>query len=391
MFRSGSIATGISLIVSRCTCALMLSLASAAFAQRTTTQATPQDRSHPELMYRPPPNPEAQGKMKIDVVVTDEAGRPVGGLTEKDFTVFDNKKPRSILTFQAVDGSTGDSTRSDPPVEIILVLDVTNTPLKIVGHERDQIQQFLRRDGGTLAQPTSLMIFDDQGVKGSPRPTRDGNQLADELNKSEATMQSVLLTTQTEPERATMSLNALERITEATNTQAARTMLIWIGDGWPMLEESGYRFTRQEYAAQFDRIVTISGEMHQDRVTLFSVYPTDPSAPDEPHIQHYRSFLRGVPSVNQVRPGNLALPVLAIHSGGRALDAPGDLGDEIASCIGEAKFYYTLGFDPVDAKHVDEYHELLVRVGRPGLKARTVAGYYGEPAFQFSLPVLVGH
>jgi hypothetical protein len=108
---------------------------------------------------------------------------------------------------------------------------------------------------------------------------------------------------------------------------------------------------------------------------------------DEPRMQDYHSFLKGVTSVNQVRPGNLALPVLAIHSGGRSLDAPADLGDEIASCIAEAKFYYTLGFDPVNAKRVDEYHELVVRVDRPGLKVRTVAGFYGEPAFQSSPPV----
>lgn len=95
--------------------------------------------------------------------------------------------------------------------------------------------------------------------------------------------------------------------------------------------------------------------------------------------------------MNQVRPGDLALPVLAIHSGGRALDTPGDLGDQIASCIAEAKSYYTLSFDPAAAKHVDEYHELAVRINRPKLKARTSAGYYGEPTFQFQLPALCAH
>lgn len=158
-----------------------------------------------------------------------------------------------------------------------------------------------------------------------------------------------------------------------------------------MLENPHILFTAHDHVAVFDRAVTISGELNQARVTLYSIYPTDPGVTDEPRIQHYRSFLKGATTVNQVRPGNLALPVLAIHSGGRALDAAGDLGDEIASCIAEAKTYYTLGFDPVDAKHVDEYHELTVRLGRPYLKARTSAGYYGEPAFQFKLPVLSGH
>ena len=375
------------MIFPRCLIALILLPASTAFAQASGQRVPRGAPQEPVLSHRLP-SPQTEGKMKLDVLVTDEAGQPVSGLTQKDFTVFDDKKPRPILSFQAVDGSTGNGTRNDPAVEVILVVDVTNTPLKVVGHERDQIERFLRRNGGRLTQPTSLVIFDDRGVKGLPRPTRDGNELADELKMAEATAHSVLLTVQTEPERATMSLNALERITEATNTKEGRTLLIWIGDGCPMLENSGYRFTRQEFAAQFDRVVTISGEMRESRVTLYSIYPTDPAAIDQLHIQHYRSFLKAASSVDRVRPGNLALPVLAIHSGGRALDTTTDLGDEIAACIAEAKFYYTLSFDPVNAKHVDEYHALTVRVDRPHLKGRTVAGYYGEPAFEFHLPAL---
>jgi hypothetical protein len=155
-----------------------------------------------------------------------------------------------------------------------------------------------------------------------------------------------------------------------------------------MLESSRIQFTRHDYEAQFDRVVTTSAELREARVTLYSIFPTDPGTTDESRVQQYRSFLKGVPSVNQVRPGDLALPVLAIHSGGRAVDSPGNLGDEIAGCIAEAKFYYTLSFDPAVAKQVDEYHELAVHLDQGQLKARTSAGYYTEPAFQFQLPAL---
>ena len=200
-------------------------------------------------------------------------------------------------------------------------------------------------------------------------------------------MHSMLLTEQTEPNRTTLSLNVLQRITDA-ETKAGRTILIWIGDGWPMLENSHYLLTEQDHGPWFDRVVTTYRGLREARITLYSIYPTDPGTTDEPRLQHYRSFLKGVSSVKQVRPGDLALPVFAIHSGGCALIVPGDLGDQIASCIAEAQSYYTLTFDPATAKHVDEYHELVVRVEKPELKARTSAGYYAEPTFLFTLPAL---
>jgi hypothetical protein len=40
---------------------------------------------------------------------------------------------------------TGNRTAADPPVEVILLVDITNTPLAVVGKERNQIESFLRR------------------------------------------------------------------------------------------------------------------------------------------------------------------------------------------------------------------------------------------------------
>ncbi len=369
---------------------LLFGVTCAGVAPQSAAAAAQQDRSQPELSHRPPPGVgEPQDRIKLDVLVTDAAGEPVAGLTQQDFTLFDNRKPQPIRSFREVDGTVG-SGKEEPPVQVILLVDVTNTSLRVVGNERFQIENFLRRNGGRLAQPTSLMIFDNYGVKIVPQPTSDGDLLASELNQAESTIHSIQLTRQREAELVTLSLTALQRIADAEDTRPGRKMLIWIGDGWSTLESSDYLFTRREYGAQFDRVVTTSRALREARITLYSIYPADPAVTNEPHQQQYRSFLRGVPSVNQVRPGDLALPVLAIHSGGRALDQPGDLGDQIASCIVDAKSYYTLSFDPATAKHVDEYHAIAVRLGKPQLKARTSDAYYVEPSFQIQLPALSG-
>ncbi|HEY3990367.1 MAG TPA: VWA domain-containing protein [Acidobacteriaceae bacterium] len=369
-------------------CAVLTAAAQQGTGSAAQNQAQP-DRDHPTLSHRPPPaaGSSPEGKIKLDVVVTDDAGKAVAGLERKSFTLIDNKKPRPILSFQAVDGSLG-AGGGEPPVEVILLVDVTNTPLEVVGYERNQIENFLRRNGGKLVQPMSLMIFNDHGVEGRIHPTMDGNLLADDLNKAESTIHSVPLTTQTDSDRLTLSLNALQRIIQVEGKKAGRALLIWIGEGWPMLESSRYQFTWRDYQVQFDKLVTTSNELREARITLYSIYPTDPGTTDDSRIQHYRGFLKGVRSMNQARPGDLALPVFAIHSGGRALDTPGDLGDQIAGCVAEAKSYYTLSFDSAAAKHVDEYHELKLEVDKPQFKARTSAGYYAEPTFQFQPPAL---
>ena len=39
----------------------------------------------------------------MSVIVTDESGRPVAGLTRDDFEILESRQPRPITTFSAVD------------------------------------------------------------------------------------------------------------------------------------------------------------------------------------------------------------------------------------------------------------------------------------------------
>ena len=60
----------------------------------------------------------------LNVVVTDASGKPVSGLQEKEFTLFDNHQRQQIVSFQGVEGRTAKQRFRLPaaPGRAILIL-----------------------------------------------------------------------------------------------------------------------------------------------------------------------------------------------------------------------------------------------------------------------------
>jgi VWFA-related protein len=274
---------------------------------------------------------------------------------------------------------------------VILLIDAANTSLQRVAYARLQVASYLRQNGGRLTQPTSVLLLFDLGLKTLLKPSTDGNLLAKQLEEGATAAHKIPLTTgYDEMELLSFSLKTLGSIATAEGATPGRKMLIWIGPGWPLLNSRYYNAPASSRRRLFNAMLDLSQELSDSRITLYSIFPIDPALNDAVEAEFYRSYVRGVVSPGHTEPGNLALPVFAIHSGGRALDTVGDLSMLINSCVQEAAFYYTLSFDPATAKHVDEYHELAVRMDKPHLKAHTATAYYAEPSFQFNLPTLGG-
>ena len=100
---------------------------------------------------------------------------------------------------------------------------------------------------------------------------------------------------------------------------------------------------------------------------------------DSTFVFAYKDYLKPVKSPQQGDSGNLALKVIAVQSGGRILGPDNDLAGEIGNCIQDANDFYRISFDPPHADHANEYHDLKVVVGKPGVTVRTNTGYYNQP------------
>ncbi len=314
------------------------------------------------------------GQISLDVTVTDSSGQPVSGLSESDFTVLDNKQPGKIVSFRAADGgATADAA------QVILLIDEVNNTFQSVAAERDQITKYLSRNGARLPVPMSIALFSDSGVKIN-QPTEDGSVLIAELEKMPIPIHTITsaMGGQGAIQRYQLSLTTLSHLLTYTGQKPGRKLLLWLGPGWPMMSGTQFGSTEGDKHRNWDGIVTFARDLRQSRTTLYSV----DSLSSESTLQHsvyYKNFMKPVTSVKDAESANLALPVLALQSGGRVLNGTNDLAGEIASCVAEAGVSYTISMQVSPSEAVNDYHSLEVNLTKPGLTARTNSGYYNQP------------
>jgi VWFA-related protein len=315
-----------------------------------------------------------EGRIHLDVVVTDPSGKPVSGLELKDFTLLDNNQPAKILSFRSYDQT---AYKARPPVEVILVIDTVNETHQQVSFARQEIQNFLRQNDGHLAQPVSLFALTNDGVDAQRLPSADGNALATKADQLDDRLRTIGRAGGAwgAIERFQLSVKAMLDIANAEARKPGKKLLIWTSSGWPMLDSPHIQTTYDGQKQSFDVIVQLSTKLREARISAYSVSAGMPGV----GTYLYKEFLKGVPSALKTSASNLGFKVLAVQSGGAVFGPDNDMTAQINRCVQDAQAFYTLSFDPPPAAHANEYHDLKVIVDQPGLTARTNTGYYNQP------------
>jgi VWFA-related protein len=321
-----------------------------------------------------PGSSATRGSLTLDVVVTDKSGNPVHGLELKDFTLLDNGQPSKILSFQAFGEG---AQKANPPVEVILLLDTVNEPFQQISITRQQIANFLLRNGGHLAAPVSLMVLTNQGLDIQHRPTYDGNGLAQNISHLDNQLRTINRSGGFwgASERWDLSLRALENIAATEATKPGRKLLIWTGNGWPLFDNPMIDSTNKGMEQDFDALVRLTTRLREARISVYSVSLGQPNM----GTFLYKGFLKGVKKPAKMNLPNLGLKVFAVETGGRVEGPDNDMAAQINLCVQDAGAYYSLSFDPPRANGANEYHDLKVLVDNPALTARTSTGYYNQP------------
>jgi VWFA-related protein len=338
----------------------------------------------------------------LDVVVTGKDGKPVDGLTRKDFQVFEDGKSQSIRSFEppsahslpAESSSASAATVFDPakpaafgqsPVTI-LVLDQLNTHFADSSFARRALRDYLTKQPQLLTQPTTLLTVFDNRFKLLQGFTRDRDALLKALEAAPteyAWKLEVNGNTEDGPiERIDQSLRALEQIAQSYARIAGRKNLVWVGGGFPTLDPASIDGADAQEVK--DTLQHVTDVLLDTRITLYAVDPSSSAAglteiTDTTQLEVAEATGGGIPGSSDPFNSSEDFDKLGPVTGGRVVRGRNDIPELIASSVDLGASYYTIGYAPSSSSQAEgKYRKIRVVCLVPDLTVNTRNGYYPQ-------------
>jgi VWFA-related protein len=324
----------------------------------------------------------------LDIVVTDEHGHPVAGLTRNDFKIREDRRLQQPRSFEAV---TPKEDESETSPRTILLVDEMNNRFEDMAYTRYCVNKLLANGGELLDQPTALYVLVDKGLIVLKDYTRDPKAIKAALYHHKAVLP---LRLDDNPDtaigRIDLSLTVLQQIAIANFGAPRHTNIVWISAGFPTLTTLSLDAVGLD--ALFDVIRHLSDQLLQARVSVSSVDPqgvialnhVDSLVTTKPQFAQYTSVMS---HDNQAAFGDIVLKTLAKQTGGQTFYGSNNVDREVATSIADSNTYYTLSYAPANHDFHGEFRRIKVDIaGRPNLQVRTRDGYYaisdGRPVDQ---------
>lgn len=386
---SGSVALS---VVFRLAAGLLLNSGASLQSQSVSPQLIPRTHQEREERYK------TQHTIVLSVEVTDASGDPVTGLQSTDFHLLQDRQDHPFASFRAI------SDDSVPAREIVLLLDTVNGSSRDIANDRKSIETFLRRTQGSFEFPTTFGIFTEAGIE-TGTPSRDPAFVLGQFRESSSGLQPIACANEVGVNdaflsvwmpgdsnidaesarqlhclnrRFLVSVTSLENFATDRTAGLARTILVWVGPGWPLLYNKQFRTDDLSMRDNFyHHLVDVSRLLTEAQVTLDFVVPSDLMRKPQRLNDHDTRYLDGLPSEEEVAASSLGLQALAHQSGGQVLTTK-DFPAAVAACIDDAKSYYDLTFVTPPATDFGQFHSLVVTVDKPQVSVRTRTVYYAE-------------
>ena len=382
----------------------------------------------------------------MDVVVQDQNGHPVHGLTKDSFQLLESNTPQQVLRFEEHTSSAPqahgpelpklppglftDYTSVAPDGTLnILLMDTLNTPIKDQGFVRSQLQQYVIHAAPNtriaILGLTNRLIF-LQGFSSDPEMLKDAVEhkliprasvlLEDPGGDSTETQSLSDITSDMGPAMAQLSANLQQFAAEqpsfplqlrqqytldAFNQLAhyladfpGRKNVIWFSGGFPLniLPDPSLKnpFSAMELNnAEFRETTNL---LNRAQVAVYPVeassLKTVPALSDANSGQQKddgnpTALSDDVAKLNSGRAAeHTTMEQLADDTGGHAYYNTNGLADAVARATDSGSNYYTLTYNPSNAKGQGEYRKIQVNLtgalASRGLQLAYRHGYYTD-------------
>jgi VWFA-related protein len=397
---------------------------------------------------QPPPAPAAPDQqppvfkaginfVRVDVIITDKNGNTIGDLQPGDFEVVEDGKPQKVETFKLVklDGGTAEAANAPPKairsdydeeseaarddVRLFAIfLDDYHVRRGASMSVRDPIVKFIETQLG----PTDMvgLMYPLESIS-SIRMTRNHAAIIKGVQQFAGRKYDYTPRNEYEERYAHYPAETVERIRNEVSMTAIRGLITHMGslkEGRKALILVSEGFTNLLPPQMRSRDATMPGfgnpqrgnpmagvgDLNEDRYAFFSgaelqtdlrqVYDTA----NRNNVAIYAVDPRGLPGFEfDINEGvNLTtdkayldstmdtLRVLAEQSDGRAIVNRNDLATGMKQIVRDTSAYYLLGYNSTQAPSDGKFHEIKVRVKRPGVQVRARKGYWALTAEETS-------
>jgi VWFA-related protein len=323
---------------------------------------------------------QAVEAVQLSVIVTDKEGNPVSGLTEDDFEILEDGKPRSITTFAAVDipierveravAAPDVLSNERPPGRLyVIALDLMSATSAL------RTRAFLRKFIETSLGPndTAAVILITGGLRESGQEfTSNPRLLLNAIDKFDGG------TAPPVPRlREKNFIGDFKSLMQFMSTlRGGRKAVVFVSENIPSQADAYQVVDRGR--ARFGGLFSEVDTDWLDALSLatrnnIAIYPVDP-----------RGLTTGVTGESEdgsitgsqaSLDDRIGLAAVAAVTGGFALTGSNNYTAAFERLVRENSTYYLLAFNSGVEQHDGRYVRLEVHVKRPGLQVQSTEGY----------------
>jgi VWFA-related protein len=398
-------------------------------------QQQPQQPPPPPSDDKAPPQPVFRAGInfvRVDVIVSDKNGANIADLKQSDFEITEDGKPQTVETFKFIKLDGGAAPGPDGPPRAIrtdadeeseaarddvrlfaIFLDDYHVRRLASMSVRDPITKFIETQLG----PSDMvgLMYPLQSVL-NIRMSRNHAAIVQGIQRfvgrkydytpmNEIEQQYANYPTETvERIRVKVSLSALKGLIVHMGTlKEGRKSIIVVSEGFtymvpPQMRSQNSQVPGLGAGGGFDQITEdranfgATVDMQQDLRDVFdeanrqnvSLYPVDPRGLaafefdlSEPSVGNDmdRQYLNATMD---------SLRTLAENTDGRAIVNRNDLAAGMKQIVRDSSAYYLVGYSSTIAPSDGKFHEIKVKVKRPGVQVRARKGYWALTADETS-------